>query len=219
MSDWERFKEDTTEDIIRCIQNDKSVDEVFDSALCALIMRFRERLAKSTAKVCQNRGYNIDVAYEMVEIAFEKYGKSRKFQIEKCNTSDIDKCFELYMLQIIKNSLNDYYKNKNKLKNGQLYTGNEEIITSLPYIDVETLEQMGREMRTIHNVLQKLPHKELVVYLTYMRHEKDGVCLPRKLQKELRDYLGGVTQTTVRAYKKKAMDKIEEAKAVLKMIK
>ena len=64
-----------------------------------------------------------------------------------------------------------------------------------------------------------LPYSHQVIYLTYTTHEKEGVNLPPKSRTELRNHLGGISQSTIRSYKKEAIDKIEEVKRIINEIK
>lgn len=212
MANWHRFEKLNTETLIAHCQNTDNDENERDDAFLALCFRFRGDLLKKCEFLCKRRGHDIDVAVEIVENTFKKYGKSRNFDPKLGNHDSIDNCFKYYLYKIAGNELKDYYKREQKRLNDQLYTGEETIITNLPDVDLETLDT---ESRIIHETLMELPYSHRVIYLTYMMHEKDGVNLPRTLQKRLRDHLGGISQSTVRTYKKEAIDRIEAAKAII----
>lgn len=212
MTDWRRFEKLDTGKLISYSQNTDNESDTKDGAFLALCFRFRADLLKKCEFLCKRKGYDIDVAVELVKNTFKKYGKSRKFNASLGNHESIDDCFKFYLYKIAQHELIDYYKREQKRLNGQLYTGDETIITNLANVNPETLDA---ESQIIHETLLELPYSHQVIYMTYKAHEKEGVNLPRSLQKQLREHLGGISQATVRAYKKEAVDKIEKAKAVI----
>lgn len=215
MSDWNRFKSTETEVLIEYFQNSEIAEDIRNDAFCALCIRFREDLIKKCMVVCKRRKYDVDVAYDIANTTFSNYEKSRGFKFEKGSSDSIDDCFRFYLYRIAENELRDYYRIEEKKKKGLLYDGSETIITELN-IDPDKL---APEHRIVHEKLMSLPYSHQVIYLTYQAHSKDGVNLPRKLQTELREHLGGISQSTVRVYKKEAIEAIEDTKQVIKAIK
>ena len=215
MASWKRFDQTDTAALIELYQNDDEVPSDKDDAFLALCFRFRKDLLNKCEIICKRRGYDKDTAYQIVERTLKKYGKSRKFDLSKGNQSSVEDCFKVYLYRIASNVLNDFYVEEKKRMNGQLYDGTETLITKLPEIDTDALTP---ENKIIHEALSGLSFKHQVIYLTYKMHEVDGVNLPSKLRAELRNYLGGISQSTVRAYKKEATDKIEEAKLIIKKL-
>lgn len=213
MSDWKQFEEVDTETLIKYIQEETSNEQKQNNALLALTFRFSNELIKALKIICSNRGYSEDIAYKTAEDTFVKFGNTKKFNTLKCTSKNIDKCFKLYLNKIARNLLADYYRNVVRESKGIYYTGDEGIITSLPDFNENLLPPKDK---IIHCVLKTLPREELIVYLTYKQHEKKGAKLPRKLHKSLRTYLGDKTQSTIRSYKKRALDKIEQALTLAK---
>jgi len=212
MANWEHYIKESTEVLIHYFQDTTKSEEIHDSVFLTIMFRFRGTILKATERICKNRGFDIDVAIEIAERTFKKYGKSKNFKSEEGNYTSIDKCFIAYLFKIATNELNDYYGELIKKQNGQFYDGTENIITEVPQIDRKYLSP---EDLIIHDTLLELPYSHQVVYLTYKTHEKEGVNLPKKLRMDLRRYLGGVEQTTIRGYKKEAIDKIENAKKII----
>jgi DNA-directed RNA polymerase specialized sigma24 family protein len=215
MSDWSRFKSTETEVLIEYFQNAGIAEDIRNDAFCALCVRFREDLIKKCIVVCKRRKYDVDVAYDIANTTFSKYEKSRSFKFEKGSSDCIDDCFRFYLYKIAANELRDYYRTEEKRKKGLLYDGSETIITGL---DINP-DKLDPESRIIHEKLMSLPYSHRVIYLTYLTHSKNGVNLPRKLQAELREHLGGISQVTVRGYNKIAIEAIEYTKQVIKTIK
>jgi DNA-directed RNA polymerase specialized sigma24 family protein len=216
MISWKKFENKETEVLIDFFQNPNNEEFIKDDAFLALCFRFREDLLNKCERICRNRGYDIDVAQQIAEDTFKRYGKFKGFKIEKGKQSNIDKCFKVYLYKISSNLLNDYYRKEEKRIKGQLYDGTEELITRLPDIEIDLLDI---ESQIIHDTLTKLPYSHQVIYMTYEAHKISGVNLPRKLQAKLREHLGGIDQSTVRGYKKEAIDQIENAKGIIKKLK
>lgn len=212
MSDWKKFETTPTEVLIECFQGCGYEQSVRNDAFLALMFRFRQDILVKCEKICASRGYNLEVAQLIAERSFGKYGKTKKFKIPEKNEFSVDTYFKLYLYKIAKNELNSYYREEEKRKKGLLYDGTENIITSLPKINLEKLDEKSR---ILHETLLRLPYSHQVIYLTYTAHEKDGVNLPRILQAKLRAHLGGIDQSTIRCYKKEAIDKMETAKRII----
>lgn len=214
MSDWSRFKDTETEILIEYFQNEDMDDSIRNDSFLALCLRFRADLIKKSEVICSRRGHDPEVAYQIVENTLIRYGKSRNFKTELGNQLSIDDCFRVYLYRIANNELCRYYKNEEKRKRGQLYDGSETIITVLP-VDIKKLDPVDQ---IIHEHLMALSYSHRVIYLTYKTYEREGVNLPRKLQKELREHLGGISQATIRAYKKEAIDLIDMTKQTVKTV-
>ena len=215
MSDWKRFESKQTEVLIDYFQNAENDENIKDDAFHALCFRFRSDLLKICEIICKRKGHNEDVAAEIVVNTFKKYYKTRCFKVEETNKANMDDCFLVYLSKIANNELINWWKKEQKRIAGQLYDGTEEIVTELPKIDVEKLDL---ESKLIHETLLSFPKSHQTVYLTYKAHEKEGVNLPRELQAKLRKYLGGISQVTVRTYKKEVTDKLEEVRGIINKI-
>ena len=214
MEGWKKYQKVETSQLIELFQESENKGEVSDNSFLAICFRFRGELLKKCEIICTKRGYDIDVAYEITTSTFKKYGKSKGFKVEKCKSSDVDICFIFYLFKIARNELNDYYRREEKRKNGLLYEGDEIPIYDLPDVDIERLDPQGK---LIHETLMSFPRSHRVIYLTYKIYEREGVKLPRKLLKQLRDELGGISQNTVRSYKKEVIDKLEEIRKIFKL--
>lgn len=214
MSDWSRFKQVDIGLLIEIYQDDSSKESDKDDSFLAICFRLREDLISKCEKYCKRRGYDNEVANEIARKCLERFGRFKSFNAKKCKVEDILICFKLYLYRIAKNALNDYYKLEAKRAKGLLYRGDESIVKSLPNINIDSMDTAAQ---IIHRTIMKLPHSHQVIYYTYKSYEKEGVKLPRKLLAELREYLG-ISQTTIRTYKKEVIDKIEEARIIISQI-
>lgn len=213
---WRRFEGIETGQLIELFQNPNSEGSTLDDTFLAICFRFRKDLLKACIVICKNRGYDKDAAIALCERVFKKYGRTRKFNPKKGNKESIDKSFIAYLYIIAKNDLNDYYKYLEKKKKGLTYTGDEKLIKKLPDIDADKLFY---EDKIIHQTISQLPFSHQIIYLNYTLYEKEGVRLPRKLLLQMRTFLGGISQNSVRCYKREAIKEIEKTKDIIKMIK
>lgn len=215
MSDWKIFEATATEVLIEYVQGNTQNSATSDNAFLALMFRFRLDLLQKCERICKNRGYDKEVAQVIAERTFSKYGRSKKFKVAERKYDCVDTSFKVYLYKIASNELNNYFREEEKRKNGQLYDGTENIVTEIPNLD---LARLSDEARIIHETLLALPYSHQVVYLTYKVHEREGVNLPKVLLVKLREHLGGISQGTIRGYKKEANDKIESARKIIQQL-
>jgi hypothetical protein len=212
----EKLKALPTEKLISYIQEDEYDSTLKENAFLTICFRFRLDLIKICEVICRKRGHDKDVAIHIVEQIFLRYYKSRCFKIEKVIDNDFDKYFILYLIKIARNELIRWWQNEQKKQKGLLYDGTEELITELPAVNINKL---NKEERIIHETLTSLPYSHQIIFLNYSYYERDGVNLPRKLLQQLRTHLGGISQDTIRGYKKETIDKIEATKKIVQAVK
>ncbi len=214
MNSLEILNSKSSEELIRLFQNKLEPDR--DSAFIILVHRFREDLLKKCEISCKRYGHGPDVAEIIAENTFKAYAQTGTFDFNplKAKGKTIDESFQIYLYRISKNELINYYRQQEKKRLGHYYDGNETIIVNMPDIPIDRLDA---ENKLKYSIIQSLPDSHRVVYLTYKAYEKLGCNLPKKLQAELRHYLGDIKQTTIRAYKKEAIDKINQGLEILKM--
>lgn len=212
MEDWKKFQNKSTLELINLFQDDEQPEQVRDSTFFAIFHKFQEDLLKKCEIICKNFGHNITVAEQITESTFKNYAKKGCFKLEEANYENIDKSFKLYLYAIAKRELINYYRIEEKKRLGLYYNGTETIVIDLPDYPKANL---SIEIKVKLKAIKSLSSSHRTVYLTYIKYEKLGCNLPRKLQKELREHLG-VKQNTVRTYKKEAIDKIEDYLEIMK---
>lgn len=212
MTAWEDFKSKSTEELIGAFQAKGGPKTAKDNAFFALVHRFRQDLLNACEVVCTRFGHSPYVAEIIAESTFKAYATKGNFDPKKGKGKTIDDSFRIYLYSIARNELTNYYRLEERKRKGQFYDGTEKIITALPQIDLESLDTAARVR---YEIIQSLTDSQRTVYLTYQAYERIGCNLPKKLRLELRQYLGGVTQGTVRTYKKEATDKISAALKVM----
>lgn len=216
MEDWKKFENENTKCLIKTFQNKNNPDNTRDLVFFALCYRFRIDLLNKCEVICKRFRHDVNVAEQIAKSTFKSYALKGDFKIEKTNASNIDDSFKFYLYAIAKNELTDYYRLLQRKKRGHFYDGSQFIIKDLPPLPNVKLSM---EDQIILKAIKSLSPGHRAVYLTYKQHERMGCNLPKKLLEELRVFLGGVKQTTVRGYKKEANDEINKYIEIMKLTK
>lgn len=215
MENWEEYKDVSTSDLIDYIRWKEEVEyrEIAKAAFTSFCFRFREELIKKCEIVCNNWGYDSDVAILITSNVFKRFLKYPKFTYDKSKATSFDKGVLIYLFGIAKRELINYY-NKEKGIYASPYTGDEVIIREYPKIDYDNFKpkrraELKKRFGIIKKALDRLSEKHRIIYLTYLTYEREGYNLPTHLRKALRNELK-IGQTTIRYYKFEATKKIEE---------
>lgn len=211
---WQDFEHETTDDLVEYIRWRKNPGdvEVAGNAFKAFCFRFQKDLTHKCRVIATNWGYDNHVGDIIAERTFSRYWKYGKFDKSKSNVADTDTAVKLYLYKIAKRELSNY--KKELTADLSPYTGDEEIVTEFPNIDmskvsVEKRAELKRIQEIIENALARLTPKHKIIYLTYKAYQHEGHTLPRGLLKKLRDELE-LAQTSIQVYKKEAYDTVDE---------
>lgn len=215
MSDWNKLKDEPTLKLTELFQDKDSTESQKNNAFHAICYRFKAVVLERNEIVCKRFGHDITVAEQVTTATFTAYAKKGNFQINKASIEDGEDAFKRYLFKIAKNELTNYYRSQQRKKDYP-YDGTERIITELPVLEGMKL---SLEQSIIIRALESLTPSQRTVYLTYKQYEKLGFNLPKKLLEELRGHLGGISQTTIRTYKKEALDKIKNFTEVMELTK
>lgn len=215
MSDWNKLKDEATLRLTELFQDKDSTESQKNNAFHAICYRFKGTVLKRSEIVCKRFGHDITVAEQVTNATFTAYAKKGGFQIDRASVKNIDEAFERYLFKIAKNELTNYYRSQQRKKDYP-YDGTERIITELPALEGM---QLSLEQSIVVKVIESLKPSQRTVYLTYKQYEKLGFNLPKKLLEELREHLGGISQTTIRTYKKEAFDKIKSFTDIMELTK
>jgi DNA-directed RNA polymerase specialized sigma24 family protein len=215
MTTWKDYSIRTTGDLVAIFQGKSSLPDEKKLAFYAVVHRFRKDLLEKCEINCRRFGYTPEVAEIIAENTFSAYAKKGKFDPKARKGITVDDSFRIYLYGIARNELTNYYRLEQKKRDGKFYDGSESIVTSLPVVDVSTLDNKAKIR---YEIIQSLPQSQRTVYLTYKAHEKAGMNLSKKLMVQLRTHLGGVSQSTIRTYKKEANDRISEGMRIMDSI-
>jgi len=211
----EKMAEESTDDLIEYIKWGKQPEykELAENAFIAFCLRFRDKIQTTCRIIAENKGYDHEVADKIAQEVFEKFYKYPNYKSSKCKSGDTDKCVELYLYKFAERGLYDYITNESSP-----FSGDEEIVTDYPDIEAmdapqERKAELEKKYNIIKDALSRLSEKHKIIYLTYKQYEsllqggKHNFRKPflEKMQKSL-----GLSQVSIRVYKKEAIDKIEE---------
>ena len=215
MQDWHNFEKCPTIELIKQIQKRKDPNETCSSetAFHAFVFRFEAEVLKIAEAICKNWGFNTEETTEIVQNVFTKFWKYPNFDPEKRKEQNIDKAVLFYLYGIARNELTDYFNKKNGLKLSP-YDGSERLVYDLPDFEHQneydtTNQSSSIRLKAIKAALQTFTIKHKIIFLTYSSYEYSGKKLPRTLLTTMREELG-LTQATIRSYKKDVFDKVEE---------
>lgn len=208
---WQSHKDKSVRELITLCQARNGNDS--DEALQCLVFQLRGRLIKRCEKFSKARKLDNEIAIQMTELAFVRYGKSRNFDLEKCKGECITTCIIVYLCKIAVNEHRRLYQKKQREKEGKSYDGSEKIIYELPK---SNSRYESSSIKIVRQVLSRFSKAHQAIYLTYGTYEHDGRKLPRKLLLQLRTEFQ-LEQNTVRTYKKEVKDSVQLALQVLKM--
>jgi RNA polymerase sigma factor (sigma-70 family) len=208
--DWHELENESVENLISYIRskNDPSYIELAEAALHAVTFRYRKDLIDKCTIMCRKRNMTDDDAIELANRVFQQIWNYAAYKKEKCPNPDPNICFRRYLYGIANNEIIDL-----QFPTIPLYDGSEKIISSLISDDAdytpERLAVLKEYEEKLDAIFSKLTPKHKTIYLTYKQYEIKGHNLPKHLQKQLREALG-LSQNTVRVYKKEAVDLIEK---------
>ena len=159
-----------TENLLEYIQwkADPAYSETAKEAFRVFTFRYQIILQKKLIPICENWGYDKQVANEIAHSTFERVWKYPTFDITKAKQKDYEKAISFYLYGIAGHLLADYKKSQNEDANP--FTGDEEIIREFP--DIENME-IGKERKAIlqerfehlKKALSRLTPKHKIMYL------------------------------------------------------
>lgn len=214
---WQDLQTESTADLIERIRwaDQPDYKQEAEDAFRAFCFRFRLELQRTSRIICANKGYDSVLGDEIAEKTMARFLKYPKYDHAKCKCGDIDQCILLYLYKFARRILSDHIVASHKAPNP--FTGDEEIVTE--YWDIEAMElpserksQLLEEYEIIKKALERLSPKHKIIYLTYKEYDAElrmGFNFPRSFLKKLQVHLG-LSQASIRVYKKEALEKIAE---------
>jgi len=211
--DIKELESATTAELIEYIQGKDDFLEAAECAFRNMFIRFENELTKKCRRLTINWGFDQTTGDILSEQALNKFWeKPELFAVEKCTVKNIDRCLLFYLFKMAQNALADRQR---EIKSGRTYyKGDEEIIFDFPDhadggLPAEQLKLIKARYELTDKALSRLTSKHKIIYLTYVTWGKEGINLPRKLLKKLRDELD-LDQDSVRVYKFEANKEVEQ---------
>jgi len=208
---WEELKNENTVDLVEYINSidDPDYKELGEAAFITLTFRYREDLIKKCVVLARKWKRDDDDGIELANRVFARFLKYPRYRHGECKSGDVDKCFKRYLYKIADREVIGLFNPKISP-----YDGTETVITSLidPEMNYEPekLKALMEYEKRLDEIFARLTQKHKIIYLTYLYYEKDGHNLPGALLAELREILGGLSQTTLRIYKKEAIELVRK---------
>jgi DNA-directed RNA polymerase specialized sigma24 family protein len=216
---WEDLKDESTADLIAFIKckDQPAYKMLADLAFIALTFRFQSEVVDRCRKLGRRFNHDNETCDSIAQKAFDRFYKYPfRFEGTECEKKnlDLDKCVIVFIFRIAQRCFFDHYNESND--DVSPYDGTESVVVEFPDlddldVDEVVLEAAVKKQEKIEKALKNLSDKHLIIYLTYLAHEKDGFKLPRKLLAKLRADTG-LKQNSIRVYKKEAFEEVEKLK-------
>lgn len=208
---WEELKDETTSDLIDYVKSidDPEYEELAKAAFIALTFRFRKDIIDKCVVMSRKWNRTEDDAIELTNRVFHRFLKYPRYKNLECKDGNTDKCFKRYLYGIANREIVKLYT-----PSFSPYDGTEQVIYSIidPTIEYEPerLKVLREYENRLDQIFAKLTPKHKIIYLTYAVHEKDGKNLPSSLRIDLKEAVGGLSQSTIRIYKMEAVELIRK---------
>ena len=207
--------------LLCAIANKDSDFEAARKAFYLFCSYFESKIKKNVEILAYKNGYDENAAFEAIQCAFYKVWLYPTFDMSKSNCKNEEKAIIVWLVRIACSQMYQYSKagvcarvtkdedlsvidNSEKLS---VIETSEDFVTS--YVADLPLDRKIEFVRYLDEKMSKLDEKHRIIYLTYKAYQQSGKKLPRKLLDKLRKRLG-VTQTTIRVYKKEACELLND---------
>lgn len=214
---WQDLLIEDPHDLVEYIQlkDDPEIADTAKDAFRAIMHLYQKALMEKLIPICENWGYDRQIALEIGHQTFEQLWKYPGYDKKKAKQKDPKMAMLFYLFRIARRKLADYKKNDEGT--GNPFTGDEEIVWEFPDIgSIETTPErkaiLVDRYELIKKALSRLTNKHKIIYLTYKQYEEElnsGYKLPRELLKSLREELD-LTQNSVRVYKNEAFKAVDD---------
>jgi RNA polymerase sigma factor (sigma-70 family) len=210
--DWQTLQDWSLPDLLDTVKMRRDPEELSwsEAAFINIGFRFREDLLKKCTILCSKVGLTETDAEELANRVFERFYKyPGGFSMQGSRSKDPTIAFRLYLYGIVRNELFDMIS-----PDESLYDGSEQVVTSVidhaKTYEPEDLDDLRKAEQRLDAAFAHLTPKHKIIYLTYLYHEKEGRYLPARLRKKLAELLGGIGKSTIRVYKKQAIEALKK---------
>ena len=199
--------------LLKIIADKDNNIEAASKALDLFVGIFESKIKKLVDIIASKNGYDENVAFESIRCAFNKVWLYPTFDMNKSHCKDVEKAIIIWLVRIAVSQMYQFTK----------YGVCAKIIPEDDLSVIETTDEFVESFHTseltsdqkihyallLENKMSALDEKHRIIYLTYKAYQTSGKKLPRKLLEKLRKRLG-VTQTTIRVYKKEACEALND---------
>lgn len=210
--DWQSLQEWSLPELLEAVKlrNDEEEISWSKAAFINIVFRFRADILQKCTVYCGKNGLTETDAEELANRVFERlYKYPAGFSMPVARSKDPAIAFRLYLYGIARNELFDMIQ-----PDESPYDGSEDVVTSLIDSDrtyePDKLAILQAAEKRLDAAFAKLTPKHKIIYLTYQYHEKEGKYLPARLRKKLVEVVGGLSMSTIRVYKKQAIEAMQK---------
>ena len=200
--------------LLQDIANKENNPEAAEKSFCLFCSYFEDKIKLKVEILASKYGYNENVAFEAIQCTFNKVWLYPTFSMSKSKCKNEENAIIIWLIKIAFSQMCQYMKSGICAKVTQdedlSVIENAEDFISYHIVDLP-LERKLDLIRIMNDKISKLDEKHRVIYLTYKAYQTSGKKLPRKLLDKLRKRLG-VTQATIRVYKKEACELLNDSK-------
>lgn len=198
--------------LLRSIANKNNNKEEAEKAFTLFVSYFEEKIKLLVEVNARHMGYNENVAFEAIQCTFNKVWLYPSFDIKKSRCKNEEKAIIIWLVQIANSQMHQFSR-----KGVCAQIRDEEDLSLIEdasqfiefHISDLDLEMKIEYVMAMNKKLAPLDEKHRIIYLTYKAYQIRGKKLPRSVLEKLRKRLG-ITQTTIRVYKKKACETLND---------
>ena len=188
---------------------DKNI-EAATKAFHYFVSIFENKIKKQVEIIASKYGYDENIAFEAITCAFNKVWLYPTFDMNKSHCKNKENAIVIWLIRIAVSQMFQFAKKgicaQIEPEEDLSIIENSEGFVDFHIADLEP-EQKIQYVMALEQKLSCLGEKHKIIYLTYKAYQVSGKKLPRKLLEKLRKRLG-LTQTTIRVYKKEACETI-----------
>lgn len=199
--------------LLKLIANKEEDVETAQKAFRLFVSIFESKINKDVEIFAIKNGYNENVTFEAIQCAFNKVWLYPTFDMKKSHCKDEEKAIIIWLERIALSQIYQYAKKGEcaKIKQEEdlsVIETSKDFVESF-HTSTLTSEQKMQLVLALEKKISILDEKHRIIYLTYKAYQTSGKKLPRKLLEILRKRLG-VTQTTIRVYKREAFETLND---------
>ncbi len=187
--------------------------EEAESAFIEFCSRFERKMIEKAEIYCLKFNYSTVIAMDIANCTFARVWKYPTFKLEKSSSKNIEKAILMWLNRIMFTQLVKYEKvdtctEPSTEEDLSLISTIDGLVDIKSDFDEETKKKLRERLSILDSAFLGLSDKHRIIYLTYKAYETVGKNLPtsllKKLQKELQ-----LTQSTIRVYKKEAINHVD----------
>lgn len=198
---------------LKAIANKCNNPDEAERSFRIFVSSFESDVLKFAEIHANKMGIPIECAFEATTCAFARVWRYPTFDINKAHCKNPNKGILVWLNRIAANQMYEYVK-KNRCAQHTQEEDLSVIEDATSFVDLligdKPAEEKMEYVSALESRISCLGEKHRIIYLTYKAYDSVGKKLPRSLLEKLRKRLG-ITQATIRVYKKEALQAINDS--------